>query len=113
MWCNVKNATPCFIIFAFCKKQKRFHWFAMASSGQPLNGNPGPDQHRFSPTADATTLTVASLTADQLRDELRARGLDTSGLKTALRERLDASLVVDPALRTVTSAAVRRGFRGS
>jgi hypothetical protein len=54
------------------------------------------------PAQNPTSSAVASLTAEQLRDELRARHLDTSGLKAVLRERLEGALAQDPQLHTVS-----------
>ena len=42
-------------------------------------------------------MTVAKMTVAQLREELKSRGLDTSGLKAALVSRLEASLADDGA----------------
>ena len=44
-----------------------------------------------------TKMTVAKMTVAQLREELKSRGLDTSGLKAALVSRLEASLADDGA----------------
>ena len=42
-------------------------------------------------------MTVAKMTVAQLREKLKSRGLDTSGLKAALVSRLEASLADDGA----------------
>ena len=44
-----------------------------------------------------TKMTVAKMTVAQLREKLKSRGLDTSGLKAALVSRLEASLADDGA----------------